>query len=133
VRYDSSGRSHGRLGRRASRKAATPEIVDKGELAVFEGVEQGSRLEALEDTGFILGSGVSTPTDLVLGNYFRHTSQPAARPSAKEKSRKSASASPRRPHLAVAKPKIREGETTHDSKYPDRLHEPPADGALPDP
>ncbi len=39
-------------------KLATPEIVDKGELAVFEESNGALEFEALEDTGFILGSAV---------------------------------------------------------------------------
>jgi len=58
-------------------KLATPEIVDKGELAVFEESNRALDFEALEDTGFILGSAVKHPHDLVLGNYSVHTSQPA--------------------------------------------------------
>ncbi len=58
-------------------KLATPEIVDKGELAVFEESNGALEFEALEDTGFILGSAVKHPHDLVLGNYSVHTSQPA--------------------------------------------------------
>jgi redox-sensitive bicupin YhaK (pirin superfamily) len=58
-------------------KLATPEIVDKGELAVFEESNRALDFEAREDTGFILGSAVKHPHDLVLGNYSVHTSQPA--------------------------------------------------------
>ena len=58
-------------------KLAMPEIVDKGELAVFEKSNGALEFEALEDTGFILGSAVKHPHDLVLGNYSVHTSQPA--------------------------------------------------------
>ena len=39
-------------------KLATPEIVDKGELAVFEESNAALEFEALDDTGFILGSAV---------------------------------------------------------------------------
>ncbi len=56
-------------------KLATPEIVDKGELAVFEESNGALDFEALEDTGFILGSAVKHPHELVLGNYSVHTSQ----------------------------------------------------------
>jgi len=56
-------------------KLAAPEIVDKGELAVFEESNGALDFEALEDTGFILGSAVKHPHDLVLGNYSVHTSQ----------------------------------------------------------
>jgi len=56
-------------------KLATPEIVDEGELAVFEESNAALEFEALEDTGFVLGSAVKHPHDLVLGNYSVHTSQ----------------------------------------------------------
>src|SRR3989475_11971565 len=42
-------------------KLATPEIVDKGELAVFEESNGALEFEALDDTGFILGSAVKHP------------------------------------------------------------------------
>ena len=58
-------------------KLATPEIVDKGELAVFEESNGALEFEALEETGFILGSAIKHPHDLVLGNYSVHTSQSA--------------------------------------------------------
>ena len=58
-------------------KLATPEIVDKDELAVFEESNGALEFEALEDTGFILGSAVKHPHDLVLGNYSVHTSKDA--------------------------------------------------------
>jgi len=56
-------------------KLATPEIVDKGELAVFEESNSALEFEALEDTGFILGSAIKHPHELVLGMYSVHTSQ----------------------------------------------------------
>jgi len=56
-------------------KLATPEVVEKGELAVFEESNGALEFEALEDTGFILGSAVKHPHDLVLGMYSVHTSQ----------------------------------------------------------
>jgi redox-sensitive bicupin YhaK (pirin superfamily) len=56
---------------------ATPEIVDKGELAVFEESNAVLEFEALEYTSFILGSAVKHPHDLVLGNYSVHTSKHA--------------------------------------------------------
>jgi redox-sensitive bicupin YhaK (pirin superfamily) len=58
-------------------KLATPEIVDKGELAVFEESNRALEFEALEDTGFILGSAVKHLNDLVLGTYSVHTSRAA--------------------------------------------------------
>ena len=58
-------------------KLAAPEIVDKGELAVFAESNAALDFEALEDTGFVLGSAVKHPYDLVLGNYSVHTSKQA--------------------------------------------------------
>ena len=58
-------------------KLATPEVVDQGELAVFEESNAALEFEALEDTGFILGSAVKHPHDLVLGYYSVHTSKDA--------------------------------------------------------
>jgi redox-sensitive bicupin YhaK (pirin superfamily) len=58
-------------------KLAAPEIVAKGELAVFEESNATLEFEALEDTGFILGSAVKHPYDLVLGMYSVHTSKQA--------------------------------------------------------
>jgi redox-sensitive bicupin YhaK (pirin superfamily) len=58
-------------------KLATPEIVDKGELAVFDESNGTLEFEALEDTGFVLGSAVKHPHDLVLGSYSVHTSKHA--------------------------------------------------------
>jgi len=58
-------------------KLATPEIVDKGELAVFEESNGALEFEAREDTGFILGSAVKHPHELALGMYSVHTSQQA--------------------------------------------------------
>jgi len=58
-------------------KLATPEIVDEGELAAFEESNAALEFEALEDTGFILGSAVTHPHDLVLGTYSVHTSREA--------------------------------------------------------
>jgi redox-sensitive bicupin YhaK (pirin superfamily) len=56
-------------------KLATPEIVDRGELAVFEESNAALEFKALEDTGFILGSAVKHPHELALGMYSVHTSQ----------------------------------------------------------
>jgi redox-sensitive bicupin YhaK (pirin superfamily) len=58
-------------------KLATPDIVGKGELAVFEESNGALEFQALEDTGFILGSAVKHPHDLVLGTYSVHTSRQA--------------------------------------------------------
>ena len=53
---------------------ATPEPVTKGELAVFASGNRTLEFEALEDTGFVLGSAVKHPYRLHLGNYSVHTS-----------------------------------------------------------
>ena len=51
--------------------------MDKGELAVFEESNGALEFEALEDTGFVVGSAVKHPHDLVLGTYSVHTSKQA--------------------------------------------------------
>jgi redox-sensitive bicupin YhaK (pirin superfamily) len=56
---------------------ATPDLVDAGELAVFEESNAALDFEAREDSGFVLGSAVKHPYDLVLGNYSVHTSKQA--------------------------------------------------------
>ena len=58
-------------------KLAAQETVDKGELAVFAESNAALDFEALEDTGFVLGSAVKHPHDLVLGTYSVHTSRQA--------------------------------------------------------
>jgi redox-sensitive bicupin YhaK (pirin superfamily) len=58
---------------------ATPERVSKGEAVVFEPGEQAISFEALADTGFVLGSAIKHPHDLVLGSYSVHTSAEALR------------------------------------------------------
>jgi redox-sensitive bicupin YhaK (pirin superfamily) len=58
-------------------KVATPDLVDAGELAVFEESNAALDFEAREDSGFVLGSAVKHPYDLVLGNYSVHTSKQA--------------------------------------------------------
>jgi redox-sensitive bicupin YhaK (pirin superfamily) len=57
----------------------TPEQVSMGEVAVFEEGEQAIEFEALSDAGFILGSAVKHPYDLVTGNYSVHTSAESLR------------------------------------------------------
>jgi redox-sensitive bicupin YhaK (pirin superfamily) len=58
-------------------KLATPEIVDKGELAVFEESSGALEFAAVEDAGFVLGSALKHPHDLVLGSYSVHTNKRA--------------------------------------------------------
>jgi redox-sensitive bicupin YhaK (pirin superfamily) len=58
---------------------ATPEQVSMGEAAVFEAGGQAIGFEALSDAGFILGSAVKHPYDLVTGDYSVHTNADSLR------------------------------------------------------
>lgn len=58
---------------------ATSEQVSMGELALFEEGDQAIEFEALSDAGFILGSAVKHPYDLVTGHYSVHTNQKSLR------------------------------------------------------
>jgi redox-sensitive bicupin YhaK (pirin superfamily) len=51
----------------------TPARVSKGEIAVFEESNSAIEFEAQGDAGFILGSAIKHPHDLVLGYYSVHT------------------------------------------------------------
>jgi redox-sensitive bicupin YhaK (pirin superfamily) len=55
----------------------TPEPVAAGELAVFEESNGPLDFLSLGDTGFVLGSAIKHPHDLVLGYYSVHTSMKA--------------------------------------------------------
>ena len=55
----------------------TPVKVARGELAVFEESNGAIEFEAQSDAGFILGSAVKHPHDLVLGYYSVHTHREA--------------------------------------------------------
>src|SRR5246127_4621523 len=57
----------------------TPEQVSTGEVTVFEEGEQAIEFEALSDAGFILGSAVKHPYDLVTGRYSVHTNADSLR------------------------------------------------------
>jgi redox-sensitive bicupin YhaK (pirin superfamily) len=57
----------------------TPEQISMGEVAVFEAGEQAIQFEARSDAGFILGSAVKHPHDLVTGHYSVHTNPEALR------------------------------------------------------
>jgi redox-sensitive bicupin YhaK (pirin superfamily) len=57
----------------------TPEQVSAGEIAVFEASGQPIAFEALSDAGFILGSAVKHPYDLVTGHYSVHTNADSLR------------------------------------------------------
>ena len=58
---------------------ATPERVSKGEVVVFGEGGQAITFEALTDAGFVLGSAVKHPYDLVTGYYSVHTNAEALR------------------------------------------------------
>jgi redox-sensitive bicupin YhaK (pirin superfamily) len=58
---------------------ATPERVSTGELAVFEESDRPIEFEALTDAGFVLGSAVKHPYDLVTGHYSVHTNPDSLR------------------------------------------------------
>ena len=58
----------------ASGSLADPEPVQAGELAVFEPSNDAIDFHAETDTEFVLGSAVSHPYELALGNYSVHTS-----------------------------------------------------------
>ena len=51
--------------------------IGVGELAVFEESNAAIEFEAIEHTGFIIGSAVKHPYNLVLGAYSVHTSRHA--------------------------------------------------------
>ena len=53
--------------------------ISAGELAVFEEGGKAIAFQALTDTGFVLGSAVKHPHDLVLGYYSVHTTAEALR------------------------------------------------------
>jgi redox-sensitive bicupin YhaK (pirin superfamily) len=55
----------------------TPARVIKGEIAVFEESNGAIEFEAQGDAGFILGSAIKHPHDLVLGYYSVHTNPDA--------------------------------------------------------
>jgi redox-sensitive bicupin YhaK (pirin superfamily) len=55
---------------------ATP-AIEMGELAVFEESNAAIEFEAIENTGFIIGSAVKHPYNLLLGAYSVHTSRNA--------------------------------------------------------
>jgi redox-sensitive bicupin YhaK (pirin superfamily) len=57
----------------------TPQPVSAGEVAVFEEGDQAIAFEAISDTGFILGSAMKHPYDLVTGHYSVHTNADALR------------------------------------------------------
>jgi hypothetical protein len=48
-----------------------------GELAVFEESDAAIEFEAIDNTGFIIGSAVKHPWNLVLGAYSVHTTRHA--------------------------------------------------------
>jgi redox-sensitive bicupin YhaK (pirin superfamily) len=60
-------------------RVTTPEHLSDGELAVFEEGNAPIEFDAITDAGFVLGSAVKHPHDLVTGYYSVHTSEDALR------------------------------------------------------
>jgi redox-sensitive bicupin YhaK (pirin superfamily) len=58
-------------------RASSP--IARGEIAIFEPSDESLDFLAEGNTGFVLGSAVKHPHDLVLGNYSVHTSAEALR------------------------------------------------------
>ena len=55
----------------------TPDLVDKGELAVFDQNDAAIEFEALTDARFVLGTAIPHSHALYVGNYSVHTSSTA--------------------------------------------------------
>jgi redox-sensitive bicupin YhaK (pirin superfamily) len=55
----------------------TPESVSAREVAVFDETGGAITFEAVSDAGFVLGSAVKHPHDLILGYYSVHTNRTA--------------------------------------------------------
>jgi redox-sensitive bicupin YhaK (pirin superfamily) len=62
----------------------TSSPIPSGEIAIFEPSEESIDFIAEGDTGFVLGSAVKHPHQLVLGSYSVHTSAEALRHAEKE-------------------------------------------------
>jgi redox-sensitive bicupin YhaK (pirin superfamily) len=56
---------------------STPSEISTGEAAIFEDGDRPITFEAITDTGFVLGSAVKHPFDLVTGYYSVHTTPEA--------------------------------------------------------
>ncbi|AIO34431.1 pirin family protein [Burkholderia cenocepacia] len=55
-------------------RVAIPEVLEHGEIVVFEPGETPLVFQALDDAEYVIGSAVPHPHDLVLGYYSVHTS-----------------------------------------------------------
>jgi hypothetical protein len=58
-------------------RVAAPEIVEEGEIAVFEPGQEAVEFVARSDAEFVLSSAVPHEHDLVLGYYSVHTNSEA--------------------------------------------------------
>jgi redox-sensitive bicupin YhaK (pirin superfamily) len=58
-------------------QVATPEVVDEGEIAVFEPGREAVEFVARSDAEFVLGSAAPHDHELVLGYYSVHTASEA--------------------------------------------------------
>ena len=60
-------------------RLATPSEISGGEAVVFEEGDKPIEFEALTDTGFVLGSAIKHPYELITGHYSVHTTADALR------------------------------------------------------
>jgi redox-sensitive bicupin YhaK (pirin superfamily) len=60
-------------------RVSVPEVLESGEIIVFEPGEAPVSFVALEDTEYVIGSAMPHPYSLVLGHYSVHTSAEALR------------------------------------------------------
>lgn len=58
---------------------STPTLIAAGEAVVFEEGDTAIEFEAVNDAGFVLGSAIKHPYDLVTGHYSVHTNIDALR------------------------------------------------------
>jgi hypothetical protein len=58
-------------------RVSIPEVLEHGEIIVFERGETPVDFLALDDAEYVIGSAVPHPHDLVLGYYSVHTSAQA--------------------------------------------------------
>jgi redox-sensitive bicupin YhaK (pirin superfamily) len=60
-------------------RLATPSEISAGEAVVFGEGDKPIEFEALTDTGFVLGSAIKHPYELITGHYSVHTTADALR------------------------------------------------------
>ena len=60
-------------------RLASPSEISAGEAVVFEEADAPIEFEALTDAGFVIGSAIKHPYELVTGHYSVHTTEAALR------------------------------------------------------